>query len=76
MWLDKQQAIDLDKVRIELPAQEQYAPQAVEPPLGGAAPDAPPAPGDPAAKAPDGEQDSADAIQRELLRRHLACADK
>ena len=69
MWLDKEQAIDLDKVRIELPAQEQYAPpEPPELPPAETAPGTPPASGDPAAKAPEGEQDGADAIQRELLR--------
>ena len=64
MWLDKQQTIDLDKVRIELPAEET--------PRSGPA-DVPQAPGAPAgsedaASKPDSEQESADAIQRELLR--------
>jgi hypothetical protein len=69
MWIDQAQAIDLDKVRIELPAQEQYAPpEPPEVPPAETSPGTPAAPGDAAPKAPEGEQDSADAIQRELLR--------
>ena len=66
MWLDKQEVIDLDKVRIELPAQEEAPPPKppAEAPLG-ATPGAPA--GEDASK-PDREQESADAIQRELLR--------
>jgi len=69
MWLDKQQVIDLDKVRIEVPMPDQYPSQPDSPPPAESpAPGSPPPSGDADAKARDTEQDSADAIQRELMR--------